>query len=376
MRLALIGPVYPFRGGIAHFNAGLAAALSQTHQVEVLSFKRQYPAWLYPGQSDREPVGSQAPALTAAYLLDPLNPLTWMDGKRWLHEVNPDGVVFQWWITFWAPAYACLAHYLQKKAVPVVFLIHNVMPHEPRLPDRSLARMALKKADAYITLNPRETKRLADLLGSRQLQVTESSLPLYEPSEQERWSRSEAREKLNLPKNEKVLLSFGLVRPYKGIGLVLEALGQLKKRGNCPYFLVAGECWDDMSTYERRVQELDLTDQVRFDNRYIPNEELGLYFSAADGYIAAYTGGTQSGALRMAAGFELPIIASHYIVEGFELPQEYPIQVFPTGDVDSLVTAIEGWSQQPIVRVAMCASDIWGGVTRAVEDAVQGVRHK
>jgi D-inositol-3-phosphate glycosyltransferase len=376
MKLALIGPVYPFRGGIAHFNAGLATALSQTHQVDLLSFKRQYPSWLYPGQSDREPESSQGPDLLPTYLLDSLNPLSWVAAKRWLREVNPDAAIFQWWITFWAPAYAYLVDQLHKQNVPVVFLIHNVMPHEPRLPDRTLARMALKKADAYITLNPRETKRLVDLLGSRHLQVTESSLPLYEPSEQQRWSRSEAREKLSLPKNEKVLLSFGLVRPYKGIGLVIEALGDLKKKGNCPYFLVAGECWDDLSVYQRRVQELDLTDKVRFDNRYIPNEELGLYFSATDGYVAAYTGGTQSGVLRMAAGFGLPIIASCYIIEGFEVPQGYPIQVFPTGDVGSLVITIEGWSQNPVARVEMTASDIWGGVTRAVEEAVQGVHKK
>ena len=128
MKIDLIGPIYPYRGGIAHYNASLAQALSNTgHDVQLFSFRRQYPARLYPGETDRDPSNTPL-TFPAHYLLDPLYPWTWLITSREILSDRPDLLLFHWWTTFWSPAYTSLA-FLVKRKIKTVFLIHNVIPH-------------------------------------------------------------------------------------------------------------------------------------------------------------------------------------------------------------------------------------------------------
>ena len=142
MKISMIGPVYPYRGGIAHYTALLAQALLQSgHDLQMISFERQYPAFLYPGESDKDP-SANAIHIPARYLLDPLYPWTWQRAVREIRAAGPQLVLFHWWSTFWGPAYAALSHTL-RRSTPVVFLIHNVFPHEIKPWDRGLASLAL-----------------------------------------------------------------------------------------------------------------------------------------------------------------------------------------------------------------------------------------
>ncbi|TLM99460.1 hypothetical protein FDZ73_21815 [bacterium] len=143
MKIVLVGPVYPYRGGIAHYTTMLAKTLQDAgHDVKVISFKRQYPKWLYPGQSDRDPSGEPL-TVPASYPLDPLYPWTWTRTVSSICRDKPDMVLFQWWTTFWAPAFAVVAAMLKRRRIRVGFLIHNVIPHEARPWDKILAKMAL-----------------------------------------------------------------------------------------------------------------------------------------------------------------------------------------------------------------------------------------
>jgi glycosyltransferase involved in cell wall biosynthesis len=129
VRLSIVGPVYPYRGGIAHYTMHLARKLIACgHEIQVISFYRQYPAWLYPGESDKDP--SDNPMIVPAeYLLAPLLPWTWVKAARRIREFEPDIVVIQWWTTFWAPAFWLLAKWLRNRGLQVIYMIHNVLPN-------------------------------------------------------------------------------------------------------------------------------------------------------------------------------------------------------------------------------------------------------
>lgn len=351
MKLTLIGPVYPFRGGIAHYTTQLTQALQRTgNEVQVISFRRQYPAFLYPGKSDRDP--SQNPIkVDASYLLDPLLPWTWLNTAQEVLKTQPDGVIIQWWTTFWAIPFAILAWQIRKTRIPLIFIIHNVVPHERRFWDVWLARQVLTRRDRYLVQNPKEERLIKELTGATEIQVW--PLPVYGFFHLQEIDGAEARRRLNLAQDRFVFLFFGLVRPYKGLDVLLEAFSQAHAAGVRPFLIIAGEFWEDLAHTQSKIAELGLQDHVRIDNRYIPDEEVELYFSAADCLAAPYTGGTQSGAVSIAISFGLPIIVTDHIARGLPNAEvESRITVIPPGDVEALTTAMIEQMKSPQERVA------------------------
>ena len=106
-RYCLLGPTFPYRGGIAHYTTLFAQHLREENEVLLLSFSRQYPSWLFPGKSDKDP--SERPLQTEAlYELDPLNPLTWRRTLQQIRSWQPDVVIIPWWHPYFAPVWAGL----------------------------------------------------------------------------------------------------------------------------------------------------------------------------------------------------------------------------------------------------------------------------
>lgn len=310
MRVVLIGPVYPYRGGIAHYTAMLARALAERHETLVISFKRQYPGWLYPGKSDRDP--SQRPLrVEAEYVLDPVDPRTWRHAARRATEFGADLVIMQWWTTFWAPAFGVLARLLRRQGHRVVFVIHNVLPHEARPWDRAVARGALRAGHGFVVSTEQEKSNLLAVLpDTPQSGVVVRPHPVYDMFAADAPAPREARERLGLPGNAPVLLFFGLVRPYKGLMHLIEALREVRSLGLDFHLVVAGEFWEDKRTYLEALERTGLVAHVTVVDRYIPDEELSLYFSACDAVVLPYVHATQSGVAQLAIGFNRPVIGT------------------------------------------------------------------
>ena len=346
MKVALIGPAYPYRGGIAHYTTLLTQALrSHGHEVLLVSFRRQYPQWLYPGKSDRDP-SQQAMQIEAEFILDPLSPSSWGQTRRRIAEFGPQQVVINWWTTFWGPAFASLASRLRKDGLPVTFLIHNVMPHEAKPWDRWMARWALSSGSSYIVQTEGEQERLRDLLPQARPVLT--AHPIYDMFAAQRMDRASARAGLGLPAEGYVLLFFGIVRRYKGLGVLLQAMARPELSAMQPVLLVAGEFCEDKSRYMEQVQTFGLSTQVRTEDRYIPNEELPLFFSAANLLVAPYTGGTQSGAVKMAMGFGLPCVISRQLADDMILKQSgETVFMAEAGDPGGLAHTISQALQSP-----------------------------
>jgi glycosyltransferase involved in cell wall biosynthesis len=367
MKVTVIGPVFPYRGGIAHHTTLLVQNLkSKGHSVQVISFKRQYPAGLYPGKTDQDP--SQQPLkVDADFILDPLYPWTWCQSAQQITNFQPELVLIQWWTTFWALAYSSLTSRLRRNGIRIGYLIHNVLPHENRFLDRTLARMALQKANIFLVQSKNECERLRQLLP--EAVIKHAPLPVFDMFSDQPPPFDLARQRLNLPPEAKILLFFGIVRPYKGLTILLEAVSMLRKQDDNVYLIVAGEFWGGKKDYQEQIDRLMIAGCVRMDDRYIPNEDIPFYFSAADLLVAPYLSGTQSAAVKISLGFGLPAIITLPIMDEI-LSGRSDISVVPPGNAVKLKDAIaEFFNRGRLTKVAQVDNG-WARVVDIIENMV------
>lgn len=340
MKISIIGPVYPYRGGIAHYTTSLINAMEQGgHIVQTLSFYRQYPKWLYPGKSDRDP-SLIYKAVNAEYILDPINPFSWNRTISKIIDFAPDLIVFQWWTPFWALAYSFITSKLKDRGLRTLYLVHNVFPHEKHILDSCLIRLAFRSVNLFITQTDQESRFLKTIKPKSRFIIHPH--PIYLPYEIPTITKHEARRQLNIPLEKPTILFFGIIRPYKGLDVLLESLGALRRYCDPPFLIVAGEVWGKKE-YLKKISELELEASVLFDNRYIPDEIVPLYFSAADLFVAPYLEATQSGAIKLAMGYDLPIIMSEAVATDPDMHDHNGLRIIPTADSHALEIAIFQW---------------------------------
>jgi D-inositol-3-phosphate glycosyltransferase len=309
VRVALLGPVYPYRGGIAHHTASLFGAFTGLgHDVRVYNFTRQYPGLLFPGQrqtdTSREPI-----VVPSERTVDSLNPATWVRTAWRMRRFRPDVVVVQWWHPFFAPSYGTIARLVRRQGSSrVVFLCHNVRPHDATVWDEGLLRWAYGAADAFVLQAAVEEPVLRRLVRGHP-PVAAVPHPTYDVfvGPGPRPSAAAARSSLGLAA-ERVLLFFGLVRPYKGLGVLIEAMARLRHLDLA--LVVAGEFYEDAAPHRRRIAALGLTQRIHLNDRYIPNEQVPQYFAAADLVVLPYLSATQSGIVQIAYAFGVPVVVS------------------------------------------------------------------
>jgi len=312
MKMVIIGPVYPYRGGISHHTTFLAENLRKAGvEVHILSFKRQYPLWLYPGSSDKDT--SILPLkIDAKFLLDPFNPLSWIKTLSEIKNLKPNLVIFQWWTTFWVIAYKFLCLFLTKNKIKILFLIHNIFPHETRFWDPILVKLILTNNIEYIVQSSREKQKMKELLPRKDVYLVEH--PIFNIQKENLINSKDAKEKLQIDSDIKVLLFFGIVRPYKGLELLIKSLKTIiNDHSNNINLVIAGEFWEPVEKYFDLISNLSLERFVKIYNKYIPNEEIPIFFSAADVFVAPYKNGTQSGAVKLAMGYGLPLVITNVI---------------------------------------------------------------
>jgi glycosyltransferase involved in cell wall biosynthesis len=305
MRIAVIGPAYPFRGGIAHYTTLLAAHLSAEHDTRLYSFKHLYPAWLYPGRSQIDPSSKPLADVEAQRWLTPWWPWSWQRVTRDWQAWQPDRVVVQWWVPFTAPMTAWLLKRARRAGIRSTVICHNVLPHERSRIDRALARLALSQADHLIVHSVAQQAIAQELLPGHATSVI--ALPTYAAFQSHAWTQAQARAQLQV--DGRVLLFFGLVRPYKGVLDLIDALPAVLRELDAT-LLIVGEIWGDGEPYRNRVQALGLADKVQFVDQYVPDEVAAMYFAAADLAVLPYREATGSAVLQLAFGLGCPVVAT------------------------------------------------------------------
>ena len=338
MRICLIGPTHPFRGGISHYTTLLCRALARRHAVRFIAFRRQYPGWLFPGTTDRDPSSAALRAPGAERLIDGMNPLTWVAAALRAAEFRPALVVLPWWVGFWGAAFWTIGILLRMLTrARIVFLCHNVVAHEAGRFDRWATRLALSVGHAFIVHSAEDARNLREL---RPLaRIARSPHPTYEVFSTGRLSRGEARRLLGLADDERVVLFFGFVRPYKGLPVLLEALARVLREMPVS-LLVVGEFYEDRALTERRIEKLGLDGRVTLVDRYVPNEEVERYFAAADVVALPYLSATGSGICQIAFGHGRAVIATAVGCLPEVVADGRTGLVVPPGDAAALAAAL------------------------------------
>jgi glycosyltransferase involved in cell wall biosynthesis len=308
MNFSVVGPTYPFRGGISHHTSLLVRSLRSRHNVQFVSFSRQYPRWLYPGDGDRDPSTRLLTHEVPTQTFDALKPWEWRRAALEVAKAAPRLVILPWSTAYWSPFYWMFLRALRQVQGPkTVFICHNVVEHESSRLKTTMSQRVLRRGDFFIVHSQWDRESLLHwMAGQRTDRVWVCPHPVYTHLRQAELSKAETRTLLDI-KAERVLLFFGFVRAYKGLRYLLESLPLVQK--SLPvHLIIAGEVWEDPSVYKQMIDRLNLSSSVTFVRRYIPNEEVAQYFAAADIVVAPYVSATQSGIVQLAYGFGKPVI--------------------------------------------------------------------
>lgn len=305
MKIAILSPFYPYRGGISQFGASLYRAFEHTgHQVQAYTFTRQYPELLFPGSSQYVTDKDSADQVPALRVLDSMNPLSYWTAARKIGEFQPDILILKYWMPFFAPSLGTVARQLRKKGCYVLTVLDNITPHEQRIGDQQLNRYFLNSNDGFVAMSSAVEKDLKALRPDAPYFFHPH--PLYSHFG-DCMDTDEARAKLGIPAHKKVLLFFGLIREYKGLDILIDAFNQLN---DGYYLLIAGEPYGDYSPLRNAIAAGDKESLVGQHIRYIPDEEVPLFFSAADVCVLPYRSATQSGVTAISYHFNVPVIAT------------------------------------------------------------------
>ncbi len=304
-RFCLIGPTYPFRGGIAHYTTLLAQHLQAQEETLLISFTQQYPRWLFPGRSDRDP-SEQPLQAKVEYLLDPLNPFSWRRTLKRIEQWQPDVVVIPWWVPFWTPLWAYLGRGIKRMAnrPSLLFICHNVLPHEGSLIDKTAVRLALAAGNGYIVHAQTDAEKLQQIFPNPKIKIT--PLPTFAPV----LTNTNVNLPVSIPTDRPLLLFCGFVRPYKGLDILLDALPAVLAERPV-HLLVAGEFWSSAKPYQDQVTQYGLQDSVTLYNHYLTNEELSACIAQAEVVVLPYRSATQSAVIQAAFGQETPVITTN-----------------------------------------------------------------
>jgi glycosyltransferase involved in cell wall biosynthesis len=305
MNIIIVGPAYPLRGAMAQLNIILGWYLSKCHNVQIVSLKRQYPSLLFPGKTQIDP-GKPLFDVPTVPLIDTINPLSWFRAAGYIIGQKPDVIIFRYWMPFFAPCFGSIARLVKRKIkTRVIFICDNIIPHEKRPGDIALTKYAFHSVDSFVVLSRTVEEDLHRFAPKAKYIL--SPLPLFNVFG-ELQPKKESRVKLAISENN-VMLFFGIVRAYKGLDVLLDAIPLILNKMSI-LLLIAGEFYEDEEKYRKKIIQLGLEKNVRLYSDYIPNEDIPLYFSAADVVVLPYVSATQSAIVPVAYHFNKPVIVT------------------------------------------------------------------
>jgi len=362
MRIALVGPAHPYKGGGARHTTELAHRLAAAgHNVVVESWRAQYPAWLYPGRQTLDaPEGRPYPRTYRR--------LAWNRPDGWAAEGrrlrSADLVVFALLTPLQVPAYlAILAGLGRRPGRPrTVVICHNVLPHERRPGDVALVRTLLSHVDTVLVHSAGQAAEARQLVPD--VPIVVARMPPHLPFAASEMPAAEhedlSAERSAVPASGQAtcnLLFFGIVRPYKGLDVLLRALAQAPEQVT---LTVAGEFWGGTGETDRLIAALGLQDRVTLQPGYVPADQIPALFEAADALVLPYREATASQNVVLAFSYGVPVIATTAGALAEAVRDGVDGLTCAPGDVDDLARALTA------ISVPETAASLRSGV-RAVD---------
>jgi glycosyltransferase involved in cell wall biosynthesis len=309
MKVVIVGPAHPLRGGLATFNQRLAEQfIKEGDACTLVSFSLQYPEILFPGKtqysSDPAPAG-----LKIHSWINSVNPLNWWSVGKKIAALHPDIVVVRFWIPFMGPSLGTVLRAVRKnRDTRIICIADNVIPHERRIGDRSFTRYFLKACDGFITMSERVLADLRRFEKVKPAQLVQH--PLYDTFG-EPLPKTEARQLIGLDADAKIILFFGFIRRYKGLDILLKAMAEPAMKDQNIRLLIAGEFYEDEDSYKKLIDSIGIRKQVILHNHFIADSEVRNYLCAADCVVQPYRDATQSGVTPLAYHFNKPMVVTN-----------------------------------------------------------------
>lgn len=305
-KIVMIGPVYPYKGGISHYTGLMYKALQKKYDVKMISYKLQYPKFLFK-KEQRDYANDSFKIEPTHYWINTANPFNWIISAKKIKKEKPDLVIIQWWHPYFAPCYYMLAKMLKK--IKIIFVCHNVFPHERFPMDRFLSKITLKQGNAYIVQSKSDAQDLEAIIPNATYEQTVH--PTYNAFKFENMSMDKARNLLHIDQDERILLFFGFVRDYKGLKFLINALPDIKEKISNIKLLIVGDFDGDKEDYLNLIAENMVENSIEIIDGYIPDKQVEKYFAACNLVVLPYESATQSGIVQIAYGFEKPVVVTN-----------------------------------------------------------------
>jgi len=398
-RIVCFGPGPRFKGGIANYNTSLAKALDQAPNTEVfiVSWTQQYPSIIPREFEDKKSKTDdllKGTNVQVKYLTNYNNPLSWQATYRYIRDLKPDIVIFQWAITIQGLPLGRIARMLRKHSgIEIIFDLHNIVQKENSPIDKNFTKYGIEAAHTYIVHSHLTVQELAEFYehrknfyvtttGRRKPDSGNTIIKLYHPvydmfEPKADFDVAAFKQKHGLRKH--VFLFFGFIRKYKGLHNAIKAFKKVASERNDVSLLICGESfWNTLDNTklstkvkekvfgfvkkimvkkeddERHYRPLDLIhtlslqDQTVVFNDFIPNEEVHQYFQASDCVVLYYTYATPSGILSISYNFELPILATK--VGAFPELIEHGVDGYlaKDNDIEDMAQQMRSFIEKPI----------------------------
>ena len=309
MKITLIGTAYPYRGGLALYNERLMEEFQkQSNEVSINTFTLQYPSFLFPGETQFA-TWEKPNKFPIKRTVNSINPFNWIKTGRSIKKQRPDIVIIKYWLPFFSPCFSIMSKIIKSNHhTKVITIVDNIIPHEKRRFDTTLTNMFVRNMDGFVAMSKSVFDDITkfNVMKPRVL----CPHPLFD-NFGESIKKEDAQKTLNLNPDDINLLFFGLIRGYKGLDILIEAMSDERLKEFPVKLLVAGEFYDDSKRYYDRVKELSLEERIRFDARFIPDSEVKNYFCATDLVVQPYKSATQSGVTQIGYHFEKPMLVTN-----------------------------------------------------------------
>ena len=332
MKILIVGPAWPYRGGIADFDERIAREyIKKGDEVEIFTFTLQYPSFLFPGKTQYSP-DPRPEDLDIKRKVNSINPFNWIKVGRELKKKNADLLIIKFWLPLMAPCFGTIARIVKGNGkTKVVSILDNIIPHEHRPGDKILSKYFVSSIDAFIAMSKSVYDDLKSLNDKKLCLL--SPHPIYD-NFGTAVSREEAIGSLGLDPSAKYMLFFGFIRDYKGLDILLKAIADERIKNSDIKLIVAGEFYNNSEKYFEMEKQLGLEGKIIWRTDFIADEQVKNYFCASDIIVQPYKTATQSGVTQIAYHFETPMLVTN--VGG--LPE-----IVPNGKV--------GYSVEPEAKV-------------------------
>ncbi len=306
-KIVMIGPVFPYKGGIAHYTGLMYRNLIKRYDVELVSYKMQYPKILF-RKPQKDFDNDTFKIDETEYTLHTANPINWLAEAKRINAMKPQLVIIQWWHPYFSPCYSSLVKHLARD-IRVLFVCHNVFPHERFPMDKKLTRGVMRRGDFFIVHSQQDAD---DLLSIKPEALFEKAvLPTYNAFKFTGMDKAEARGLLNKTADEKLLLFFGFVREYKGLRHLIAAMPEIRKANGDTKLMIVGDFGGSKEEYMQLIESTGESAAIEVYDGYMPDKEVEKYFAASDLVVLPYVSATQSAVVQIAYGFDKPVVVTN-----------------------------------------------------------------